>query len=278
MKKSALNFVNFDNFCLLLLLGLYASCAKHSEVTIKDGIANVFIENAEIIKAKEKPWSSLKGGFNRKISRGLFIQFRIPRLKRDDLKKLAEEFHVDSWIIETEKIIKGHRARVGTIYIPLFTNRGYRGKIKIRPNEVERANLQVNYRAASVAPSHTRFKCPPYGHRKKIENIEIRDISFNQPGKITLSVFYKKDYYNHRVEKFTLGPNPFNGGDVLIGEYRFKIAMYSSSKKKILSNYHYFPQQVEVTREKDVHIDNCMMDQNNADDLIIKKKRFKWKR
>jgi hypothetical protein len=112
--------------------------------------------------------------------------------------------------------------------------------------------LKVYYAAAFASERFRSFKCPAFGHNKKIDKMEI--VGSNEEFSLSIG---QTAPYSEKSQLVELTPSSFNAGHSTVGEYFVEIAAYDSKKKVIHSSFKRLPMHVSVTREDEVRIKSC---------------------
>lgn len=234
---------------LILTLLLFLSCTRYSDVTTDAMGTNVQNVKMDISYLNEIEW---KVGKRReeKISQSITFMVEMPKIREKDLDFLMDKKGVDAWIL---RLIFYHDSKfqdLGSLYTLFKPQKFTRGQQS--GTAATNVSLKVYYAAAYASERFRAMKCPPFGHNKKIEKMEIR----GEDEEFTISIDEAMSYpeKSHLVE---LTPSSFNAGHSLVGEYFIEIAPYDSKKRMILSNFKRLPRSVAVIREKIVKIKSC---------------------
>jgi hypothetical protein len=186
----------------------------------------------------------------REVSQSFTFIVDLPRVGEEDLDYLTKEKGVDAWIL---RLIATHGADaqdLGSLYAPFRPRRlGRRGMDSNAPKSV---TFKVFYAAAFASERFRGFKCPAFGHNRKITDLAI--LGENREFSITLG---PEMPYPEKTQLVELQPSSFNGGNGLTGEYFVEIAPYNSVKKTVLATFKRLPMSVAVRGEKAVRVGSC---------------------
>jgi hypothetical protein len=173
----------------------------------------------------------------------------LPRIRTEDLEFLTSERGVDAWIL---RLIAGHGSEtqdIGSLYAPFRPRRLSRGMVSGIPKSV---TLKVFYAAAFASERFRGFKCPAFGHDRKINGLSV----LGEDREFSLSIGQAVPY-PEKTQMVELTPSSFNGGNRLTGEYFVEIAAFNSNKKTILSPFTRIPMSVAVRAEDVIRIKSC---------------------
>lgn len=233
---------------LFLTLILCFSCTKYAEVS-RDAIG-IQIEpvQMEISHLNEIGWHvGMKK--EEEITQSFTFIVDMPQIKQDDLEYLAEHRNVDAWILRLIVNRGSETQDLGSLYTlfsPTKVARGAQG------GAASSVTLKVFYAAAYASERFRAFKCPAFGHNKKIDTMAIT--GENEIFSLSLGQALPYNEKSHLVE---LTPSAFNGGNSLIGEYYVEIAAYDSKRKMINSAFKRLPMHVSVSREDTIRVKSC---------------------
>lgn len=233
---------------LFLTLLLCFSCTKYAEVS-RDSIGiQIHPVQMEISHLNEIEW---KVGLKKEeeITQSFTFIVDMPEIKQGDLDYLAANRSVDAWILRLIVNRGSETQDLGSLYTlfnPTKVARGAQG------GAASSVTLKVFYAAAYASQRFRAFKCPAFGHTKKLAAFEIT--GENEEFSLSLGQALPYNEKSHLVE---LTPSAFNGGNSLIGEYFVEIAAYDSKKKMIHSAFKRIPMHIAVTREETVRVKSC---------------------
>ena len=229
---------------LLPLLFLLNSCEKRFSLKSQNGI--YFIEGvlSELNKTKEIEW---KIGRDREanISKGVRFHITVPRLKREDEKKLMTKYGVDSLIFRFVRAYKGQTTVMNQIYFPF----------KNMTRNTEDFSVNLFYQAASISKTFRNFHCPAFDHRLKVEDFEVKTRSAASKENIYIRL---SEYVKGQVSLLKYAPTVLPGGSVLKGDYFVDLAFYNSSKKQRYSKWHKTSGILSIQREVKKHVQSCI--------------------
>lgn len=239
------------NIFLILVLAIFSSCQKKSEVfytrqrvVIKPTWSGV--ESLKII-----PW---RVGLMRNItiSRGIQITIRLPQLKKKDLRYLVDKFGVDSWIMKVKRKGMMRYETMGYFYVPLILP-GQRNAMRI--NQMKAGNFKIYYASSAVSSRLSNLPCPAFKHDLLIEKTSIKE---SKPliNNLIVSPAEEKRILS-RVEEFSYANTILNGGKELRGEYFIELAFYNKERKSKLSNFIELEDTASVLVERSNPIAGC---------------------
>jgi hypothetical protein len=233
---------------LFLTLVLCYSCTKYADVS-RDAIGiQIQPVNMEISHLNEIEWH-VGQKKEETITQSFTFIVDMPKIRQDDLNYLAEHRNVDAWIMRLIVNRGSETQDLGSLYTlfnPTKVARGAQG------GAASSVTLKVFYAAAYASERFRSFKCPAFGHNKKVASMGIS--GENEDFSLTLGQVIPYNEKSHLVE---LTPSAFNGGNSLIGEYYVEIAAYDSKKKMIHSSFKRIPMHVGVAREESVRVKSC---------------------
>ena len=231
-----------------LTLLLCYSCTRYSEVS-RDAIGvQIKPVTMQISHLNEIEWHV---GMKKEetITQSFTFIVDMPKIRQDDLDYLAEHRNVDAWIMRLIVNRGSETQDLGSLYTlfnPTKVARGAQG------GAASSVTLKVFYAAAYASERFRAFKCPAFGHNKKLASFEISGA--NEDFSLSLGQAIPYNEKSHLVE---LTPSAFNGGNSLIGEYFVEIAAYDSKKKMIHSTFKRLPMHVTVSREESIRVKSC---------------------
>ncbi len=173
----------------------------------------------------------------------------LPQVRTEDLDFLTSERGVDAWIL---RIIAGRGSEtqdLGSLYALFRPRRISRGMMAGVPKSV---TFKVYYAAAFASERFRGFKCPAFGHDRKVTGLGI--LGEDKDFALTIGAAVP---YPEKTQLVELTPSSFNGGNRLTGEYFVEIAAFNSSKKMILSPFMRIPMSVVVQGEDVVRVKSC---------------------
>jgi hypothetical protein len=231
---------------LMLTLLLLYSCTKYSSLDRESIRLQLNEVEMDISHLNEITWDVGKRK-DAKVSQSFTFIVDLPKIKSDDLDYLINEKNADSWILRL--IVKRSNGiqDLGSLYA-LF-----------RPQKTGRASVssssvsfKVYYAAAYASERFRAFKCPAFGHNKRINSMSV--VGSND--KFTLS-FDQVIPYQEKTQLVSLTPSAFNAGHSLVGEYFIEIAPYDSKRKMIHSSFKRLPLSVVIRGEDSVSVPGC---------------------
>jgi hypothetical protein len=234
---------------LSLSLMLSYSCTKYAEFS--KGTVGVHIHpvTMEVSHLNEIPW--LVGTKKEaKITQSFTFIVDLPKIRQADLDFLTDQKGIDSWIVRLIVNRGSETQDLGSLYA-LF-----------KPKRVARSSqgtgattsvtLKVFFAATYASERFRAFKCPAFGHNKRISSMGIK--GENDEFSLTVS---QSAPYNEKSHLVELTPTAFNAGNSLVGEYFVEIAPYDSKKKLVHSSFKRIPMYVSVEREESVRVRSC---------------------
>lgn len=233
---------------LILTAFLCFSCTRYAEIK-KDAVGvEIAPVQMDISHLKEIEWNvGLKK--EETVSQSFTFIVDLPKIKEDDVDYLVQNKSIDAWIL---RLIVNRGSEVqdlGSLYTLLRPERLGRGSSGDAPTSV---TFKVFYAAAYASERFRSFKCPAFGHDRKLKDIMIS--GENDDFSLPLGPSAPYNEKSHRVE---LTPTAFNGGNSLVGNYYVEIATYDSKKKIIHSPFKRIPVFVSVKSEERIQIASC---------------------
>lgn len=234
---------------ILLLIALTNSCTKYAEFS-KDAVGvHISPVTMDISHLNEISW--LVGQKKEeKITQSFTFIVDMPKIKQDDLLFLSEQKGIDAWIIRLI-INRGSETQdLGSLYAlfkPKKMSRGSQGT-----GATSSVTLKVFYAAAYASERFRTFKCPAFGHTKRISSMSIK--GDNEEFSLSVSMTAP---YNEKSNLVELAPTAFNAGNSLIGEYFVEIAPYDSQRKMVHASFKRLPMHISVEREENIRVKSC---------------------
>ena len=232
---------------LTVLLSCY-SCSKNSELT--KGAMGLRLLDVEmnIEHLNEIKWKV--GIFKEtQVTESFVFIVDMPKVDSDDLAHLTELKGVNAWILRL-MVQRGSEVQdLGSLYARFSSKKSLRGQKGGTPTSV---SLKIYYAAAYPSERFRSFKCPAFGHNKRISKMSIEgeketfDLSIGQP--------YP---YPEKSQLVELTPSSFNAGNSLVGKYFIEIAPYNFETKMIYDTFKRIPMHIEVFSEVNQSIKSC---------------------
>lgn len=231
----------------LLTLLLCFSCTKYADLNRDDINLRIAPVDMEISQLNNVEW---KVGERKEaeVSQSFTFTVQLPKLKTEDLEYLTENKGIDAWILRVIAMRGPEKMDLGSLYALFRPKQATRG-VKATASSV---SIKVYYAAAYPSQRFRSFKCPAFGHDKKISSMEI--LGKNEEFAIEIG---NPVSYREKSQQVELTPSSFNGGHSLVGEYFVEIATYDSKNKKILSPFKRLPMYVKVFNEESINIKSC---------------------
>jgi hypothetical protein len=235
--------------CLILITLLSYSCTKYADINKNAVGIEVSPVHMEIANLNDAEWFVGKRK-EKKISQSFTFIVGMPKVREDDLQYLTDHRGVDAWILRLIAIRGSEAQDLGSLYAQFKPRKIGRGE---SGGATASVTIKVFYAAAYASERFRAFRCPAFGHNKKIESLQI--VGENEPFFLTIgqSIDYKEK--SHLIE---LSPSAFNGGNSLTGDYFVEIAAYNSQKKTIHSSFKRIPMSVSISQEEEINIPSCL--------------------
>jgi hypothetical protein len=222
---------------------LLVSCS--ADVKLVDEDNNYFIDglDLEVKKYKEIPW---KVGVDKEqtITMGLALITDVPLMSSDDYQKLEAKHGVDSWIYQFIKRNNGKNTVLGYASIPL----------RRVTRSLDNFTSFIFYSAAAASTSYRSFRCPAFGHNKKVNKFFLNYLSKDKP-KVYLGM---RDVIRADVGGLDSFPLDFDGGDSLVGDYFVRVALWNSTNKRTYSRWFIVDGVVSIESEQPTFIKSCV--------------------
>lgn len=233
---------------VFLTLLLSFSCTKYATFT-KDAVG-IQIEpvTMEITHLNEIEWNV---GQRREetVTQSFTFIVDLPRVKSSDLDYLTEHKNIDAWILRLIVSRGSETQDLGSLYALFRPQKMSRGVQSGAPTSV---TMKVFYAAAYASERFRAFKCPAFGHTKKIASMSIGGEDEEFPIIIGQAVPYLE-----KSQLVELTPSAFNAGNSIVGDYHIEIAAYDSKRKMILSSFKRIPMYIDVEEEKIIRVKSC---------------------
>ncbi len=232
------------SFLTLLLL---FSCTKYATLT-KD--VGVHVQNVEmdLTHLNEIEWNVGKKK-EHKISQSFVFIVELPKLKKEDLDYLVDQKGIDAWIIRVIQVHGSEKQDLGSFYTLFRPRKLTRG---ISTGAATSASVKIYYAASYASERFRNFKCPPFNHNRKLDDISIKGET--APFEMSLNAAIS---YPEKSQLIELTPSAFNGGHSLAGEFYLEIAAYDSKDKMIHSAFKRLPRYVAIGPEEQIDIQSC---------------------
>lgn len=184
-----------------------------------------------------------------KISQSFTFIIDLPKIKDQDLDFLRDEKGIDAWILRLIAVRGPETQDLGSLYSLFRQKKMTRG---VQAGTASTVSMKVFYAAAYASERLRNFKCPAFGHTKRISSMTIE--GSNDEFSITVG---QSVPYNEKSQLVELSPSAFNGGNSLTGNYYIEIAAYDSKKKMTLSPWKRIPMHVRINSEEIVRVSSC---------------------
>lgn len=234
-------------FKLFIVFIFVASCTKYASLDKEAVSLQIKNVSMEISHLDEIEWRIGKNK-EAEVSQSITFIVDLPKLKQSDLDFLIEQKDVDAWILRLIAVKRNQTQDLGSLYALFRPRRVSRGAQNITGS----VTFKIFYAAAYASQRFRMFKCPAFGHNKKISSMDIK----GENEEFTLAV-NQVITYNEKSNLVELTPTAFNGGHSLTGNYFVEIAPYNSQKKQIYSTFERIPMYVSVSEEASVEIKSC---------------------
>ncbi len=219
------------------------SCSNEIKLGFKSGI--LFLKDVRIGASdlRNEPWEIGKER-EEEISKGFKFDVDVPELSSKASQALLKKHGIDSWLYRFTKITRGSRRELG--HVSIDSRNG--GKV------TKSFTVHIYYQAASVSRDFRRFHCPAFGHRKKIEDLEMRHY---EPKRDEV---YARLGENVRgdISRLSFAPLIFSGGKSLEGKYLIEVALYNSSEKRTFSSWTPIRAYPIVLKESERRVKSCI--------------------
>lgn len=233
-------------FFLTLLLCF--SCTKYAEVSKNAVGIEISPVETEVNHLNEVEWNVGKRK-EKKITQSFAFIVNMPKLKKADLDYLTEQKNINAWILRLIVNRGSETQDLGSLYALFRPQRVGRG---VSGSATSSVTFKVFYAAAYASERFRAFRCPAFGHNKKIKSLSI--VGSNDEYSITIGQSISYTEKSHLVE---LTPSAFNGGNSLTGEYFIEIAPYDTKRKLIHSPFKRLPMHISVEQEESVRVTSC---------------------
>jgi hypothetical protein len=232
-----------------LILLLCYSCTKYASVSKESVGIQIHPVKMDISHLNEIDWH-IGQKKEETVSQSVTFIVHMPKVKKEDLEYLTSQKGIDSWIVRLIVVRGSESQDLGSLYA------------KFNPRKVSRTSsstsatssvtLKVYYAAAYASERFRSFKCPAFGHNKRIKEASIK--GENQEFEINIGQTFPYNEKSHLVE---LTPSAFNAGNSLVGDYFLEIAPYDSKNKMIHSSFKRIPMYVNIAQEESVSVRSC---------------------
>lgn len=248
VKQGSLFLLN-KTFYLLLILFLIA-CSKESALVRDKNGDFINIENSQVISAKALEWRVGKGNNKGYVSKGFLSKIELPYFSDDDLTYLSQKYGVNSFVIKISRDRNTRRGEFIGHYLVKFT---VKTNSDLRVNFPEFTQSRIYYAATSISERFLKFPCPAFDHRYIIDEINIE-----HDNKRRVGIIRNRGLYGQKsLDEAGFIPQSFNGGMSLEGVYSFYFALYSTSKKQLMTEFVELSSRVTIPRESTTRIDSC---------------------
>lgn len=183
------------------------------------------------------------------VSQSFTFIVDMPKVKPEDLDYLHEQKGIDAWILRLIVVRGSETQDLGSLYTLFKPQKVSRG---VEAGAASSVTLKVYYAAAYASERFRAFKCPAFGHNKKIDSMSIK----GDNSEFALSIGQSSPY-NEKSHLVELTPSSFNGGNSLVGDYFVEIAPYDSKRKMIHSSFRRIPMSITVEREDTIRVPSC---------------------
>jgi hypothetical protein len=234
---------------LFLTLLLCYSCSKKADFS-KDAVGvHIHPVTMELSHLNEVEWFVGKNK-EEKVSQSVTFIVDMPKVKQEALDFLTDQKGIDAWILRVIAVRGSETQDLGSLYAlfkPKLRSRTAQGGVA-----TSSVTLKIFYAAAYASERFRSFRCPAFGHLKKVSSMAI--VGDNE--EFTLSITQSVPY-NEKSQLVELTPSAFNGGHSLIGDYYLEVAAYDSKKKLIHSAFKRLPMSIKVGAEDMIRVPSC---------------------
>jgi hypothetical protein len=193
---------------LFLTVLFLCSCTKYGTMTKDDLGTRISDISMDITQLHEIEWPV---GLKKEavVTQSVILTVSMPRVKEEDLDHLKELKGVNAWILRLVAMKGSERQDLGSMYALFKPEKAIRGQSGAGPTNV---SLKIYYAAAYASERFRTFKCPAFGHHKKIKTMTVR--GEDKPFEIMIGQTVS---YPEKSQKIELNPSSFNGGNSLAG-------------------------------------------------------------
>ncbi|MDD0851479.1 hypothetical protein HBN50_00160 [Halobacteriovorax sp. GB3] len=258
----------------ITLVLLLSSCSKHSDVEITKDYIRIKPDKVDLHKLLIVPWNV---GPEREqlVSKGVRVSLKFPALDLESMEAIISRFEADSWLVRVRRASLASSVVVGQVYIPIAIP-GRHSSSKYRRLQLENGVISIYFSASAISKRFANFPCPAIDHNRLIEDVAIDRIYEQDSFFVSVAEVQR---IQGKVIDFGYDSTILNGGNSLIGDYTFELALYNSRDKRKVSNFVKVPEVLKVKNESQVNIQGCedfeIPIQKNEGD---KWDSFKWKR
>lgn len=232
-----------------LILLLCYSCTKYANVTKESVGIQIHPVEMDISHLNEIVWNvGLKK--EQTVSQSVTFIVQMPKLRKEDLDYLTKHKGIDSWIVRLIAVRGSNSQDLGSLYA-MFNPRRV-SRTSSSTSATSSVTFKIYYAAAYASERFRTFKCPAFGHNKRIAEMSIKGPE--EEVEINVGQAYP---YNERSHLVELTPSSFNGGNSLAGNYYLEIAPYDSKNKLIHSGFKRIPKYISIDREDTIAVRSC---------------------
>ena len=228
-------------------------CKEHSEYLARRKSVTIHPKNVGIKKVSVLPWrvGPMK---KQEVSKGITISVKLPMLETDDLIDMTEKINVDSWIVRVRRERIATREQLQYLMIP-FVRELERGIGKKILKQLPVGTVNIVYAAAAISSRLEGFRCPAFGHAKVIKEAEL--LKLRTPRRVVHASPADETRMDIKYEDFSYRPFSINGGNTLIGNYIFDMALFNSHENKRMSSWYQMDTQIRIQTEIATYVKGC---------------------
>lgn len=236
-------------YVLFFLLFISASCTKYASVSRDSVGIHIAPIEMDISYLTEIPWHI---GMHRdtKVTQSFTFTVDLPKIKKEDLEYLTQHKGIDSWILRLIVKRSSETQDLGSLFVQYHPRHSSRASSS--STSATKVAFKVYYAAAYASERFRSFKCPAFGHSKRIDKMDIEGP--NDEFQIQLG---QSIPYGEKPQLVELNPSSFNAGNSAIGEYWIEIAPYDSKNKMLHAPFKRIPRHVVVYSEEIVSVKSC---------------------
>jgi hypothetical protein len=236
---------------LLIFLVIFFSCSKKHE--LKKNKGNNYFEKvvSKIDAVKHIEWRVGKKK-KKTVSRGIRVSVTVPIVGEEAKKILLREHKIDSWIFRYSKRYLGKTTPLGHVFYHFDNLSG----------NAKGFNVNIYYHASVVSDKFRAFKCPAFGHRKFLADIDILQSRGARADNIVVKPMGR---VRSKVLRLRFKPPIFSIGRDMIGDYGVEFALYDSKMKKRHSIWSKVQGYIQISKERKVTLSSCegIKEENN---------------
>lgn len=240
------------NYLAIIFVVLASACTRYAEYDEVNGRLSLSIENGKIASVDDVSWRV--GESQRSVlSKGVEIRVDLPRLNRQLIKKLFDNYEADSWAIRVQRTGTTRGQVIGEFFVP-YMSLSDSARVRGRSRSPKSVSFRLFYAAAAVSDRLMNLTCPAFNHRFKIERLQLQRTPQNHNLQVSR---FRRDPVRSDIREMGYFPISINGGNNLLGRYEIQLALYSARERIYKSDFRPISNLIRIDQEVPISVPEC---------------------